>query len=78
MNWQEIAGSWTQIRGKVREQWGKLTDDDLDVIAGRHDQLVGTIQQRYGMLREDAEHAVVQWLERIELDPATDVLRRGP
>ncbi|MBI4502314.1 MAG: CsbD family protein [Gemmatimonadetes bacterium] len=45
MNWDTIAGRWTDVKGKVRGQWGKLTDDDLDVIAGRRDQLVGLIQR---------------------------------
>ena len=41
MNWDEIKGSWKELRGRVREQWGQLTDDDVDIIAGRRDRLVG-------------------------------------
>jgi uncharacterized protein YjbJ (UPF0337 family) len=64
MNWDEIKGSWTEFRGKVREQWGKLTDDDVDVIAGRRDQLIGKIQQRYGSTREMAEEQVTEFERR--------------
>ena len=55
MNWDTIAGNWKTAQGKVREQWGKLTDDDLDVIAGKRDQLIGSIQERYGKGREEVE-----------------------
>jgi uncharacterized protein YjbJ (UPF0337 family) len=55
MNWDQVAGNWKQLRGKVREQWGKLTDDDLNVIAGKRDQLVGRLQERYGMARKEAQ-----------------------
>ena len=47
MNWDRIEGNWKQIGGKVREQWGKLTDDDFDVAAGKRDQLAGRVQERY-------------------------------
>ena len=55
MNRDIFEGNWKQIKGKVKEQWGKLTDDDLDMINGRRDQLVGRIQERYGVAREMAE-----------------------
>jgi len=55
MNWDQIAGSWKQFQGKVREKWGKLTDDDLTVVAGKRDQLSGALQQRYGLAKEEAE-----------------------
>lgn len=61
MNWDRMEGSWTEFRGKVRERWGRLTDDDLDVIAGKRDQLLGRIQQRYGRTREDAERELRDW-----------------
>ncbi|MBS0436919.1 MAG: CsbD family protein, partial [Proteobacteria bacterium] len=54
-------GNWKQFKGKVKEQWGKLTDDDLDVIAGKRDQLVGKIQERHGIARDDAEKQVSDW-----------------
>jgi uncharacterized protein YjbJ (UPF0337 family) len=55
MKWDQFAGSWKQMKGKVREKWGKLTDDDLEVIAGKRDQLVGRLQERYGMARDQAQ-----------------------
>ena len=58
MNNDRIQGRWKQVKGKVKEQWGKLTDDDLDVIAGRRDQLLGRIQQRHGLAREEADRQV--------------------
>jgi uncharacterized protein YjbJ (UPF0337 family) len=58
MNQDRIEGNWKQIKGKVKEQWGKLTDDDLDVIAGKRDQLLGRIQQRHGVAKDEAERQV--------------------
>jgi uncharacterized protein YjbJ (UPF0337 family) len=55
MNWDQIAGSWKQFQGKVREKWGKLTDDDLTVVAGKRDQLSGALQRRYGIAKDEAE-----------------------
>jgi uncharacterized protein YjbJ (UPF0337 family) len=59
--WQKIKGSWNQAKGAVKEQWGKLTDDDLMEIQGRRDQLVGKIQMRYGISQEQAEAQVSGW-----------------
>jgi uncharacterized protein YjbJ (UPF0337 family) len=64
MNQDRIEGRWKQLKGKVREQWGRLTEDDLDVIAGRRDQLLGRIQQRHGLARDEAEHQVSDWERR--------------
>jgi len=61
MNWDTVKGNWNQARGKIKEQWGKLTDDDLTVIEGKRDQLVGRLQQRYGLAREAAEKQVADW-----------------
>lgn len=58
MNWDQIQGKWKQSTGAVKEKWGKLTDDDLTVIAGKKDQLVGKIQERYGIAKEVAEKQV--------------------
>jgi len=55
MNQDRIQGRWRQIKGKMKEQWGRLTEDDLDVIAGRREQLLGRIQQRHGMAKDDAD-----------------------
>jgi len=58
-----LKGQWTQIKGKVREQWGKLTNDDIDQMQGNVEQLVGKIQERYGRSREQAEQEVNRWLD---------------
>ena len=68
MNRNQMEGAWQEFRGKVREQWGRLTDDDLDVINGKHDQLIGKIQQRYGMVQEEAERSVREWWDRIAVE----------
>ncbi len=59
--WQKVKGSWNQTKGIVKEQWGKLTDDDLMEIQGRREQLVGKIQARYGISQEEAEAQVSGW-----------------
>lgn len=61
MNWENLKGNWQQVKGKVKEQWGSLTDDDLDVIEGKRDQLVGTLQKRYGIARNEAERQVKEF-----------------
>ncbi len=61
MNWDQVKGNWTEFKGKVKQQWGELTDDDLDRMAGQRDQLVGQIQKRYGTTREEAERRVSEW-----------------
>ena len=61
MNWDRIEGNWKQVSGKAKLQWGKLTGDDLDVIAGRREQLVGKIQERYGVARDEAEKQLTEW-----------------
>lgn len=66
MNWDRIEGNWKQIKGKVIEQWGKLTDDDLDVIAGRREQLAGKLQERYGLAKDEAETQVKDWADRFD------------
>jgi uncharacterized protein YjbJ (UPF0337 family) len=62
--WEKFKGSWTQTKGAVKEQWGKLTEDDLLEIEGRRDQLVGKIQSRYGISREQAESQVSTWEQK--------------
>jgi uncharacterized protein YjbJ (UPF0337 family) len=61
MNWDQVEGKWKQIKGTVKTRWGKLTDDDLDVISGKKDQLVGRIQERYGIKKEEAQREVDEW-----------------
>jgi uncharacterized protein YjbJ (UPF0337 family) len=72
MNWDRIAGNWKQMKGKVKEQWGKLTDDELDRIAGNRDQLVGKIQNSYGIAKDEAENQLRDWESR-----QSDVERGG-
>lgn len=61
MNWDTVKGDWKQFKGKVKEAWGKLTDDELDVISGKRDQLIGAIQKSYGIARDEAERQVAQF-----------------
>jgi len=61
MNWDRIEGNWKQFSGKVKEQWGNLTDDDLTKINGKRDQLEGLIQQRYGYAKDKAKEEVDRW-----------------
>ena len=61
MNKDTVQGNWMQFKGKIKERWGKLTDDDFDVIAGKRDQLLGRIQERHGISREEAEKQVKDW-----------------
>jgi uncharacterized protein YjbJ (UPF0337 family) len=67
MNRDRFEGNWKQLRGKVKEQWGKLTDDQLDMIEGKRDQLSGKIQEAYGISRDEAERQLDEW-ERRNLD----------
>jgi uncharacterized protein YjbJ (UPF0337 family) len=64
MDWNRVEGNWKQAKGKVKEQWGKLTDDDLDVIDGRRDQLEGKIQERYGYAKDQVKRDVDDWYGR--------------
>jgi uncharacterized protein YjbJ (UPF0337 family) len=65
MNWDQIAGSWKQFQGKVREKWGKLTDDDLTVVAGKRDQLSGALQRRYGLAKDEAEKQLDEFVSSL-------------
>ena len=66
MNSDQMKGKWKQMKGSVKERWGKLTDDDLDVIDGQQEQLIGKIQERYGIAREAAQKQVEEWNEAAE------------
>lgn len=63
MAWDRVEGNWKQIKGKIKEQWGELTDDDLDVINGRREQLEGKIQERYGKAKDEAKREVDTWYD---------------
>lgn len=64
MDWNEIEGNWKQFKGKVKEKWGDLTDDDLDKMEGNRDQLVGKLQEQYGKTKDQAEAEVDKWLSQ--------------
>ena len=64
MDWNRVEGNWKVAKGKVKEQWGKLTDDDLDVINGKRDQLEGRIQERYGYEKDRATREIDDWFNR--------------
>jgi uncharacterized protein YjbJ (UPF0337 family) len=61
MNWDQIEGNWKQMQGAVRAKWGKLTNDDFEVIAGNRDRFIGKIQERYGIGKEEAEEQFRTW-----------------
>ncbi|MCU1236523.1 MAG: CsbD family protein [Candidatus Solibacter sp.] len=62
MNWDQLEGKWTQLKGIAKKKWGKLTDDDLDYIAGSRDRFIGRLQERYGMAKEEAQKQADEWL----------------
>ena len=64
MDWNRVEGNWKQMKGKVKEQWGKLTDNDLDVINGKRDQLEGRIQERYGYQKDQVKKDIDDWYGR--------------
>jgi uncharacterized protein YjbJ (UPF0337 family) len=64
MNQDILKGRWSQLKGELKTQWGKLTDNDITQIEGQRDKLVGKVRERYGLAREDAERQVDDWLER--------------
>jgi uncharacterized protein YjbJ (UPF0337 family) len=65
MKWEQVEGNWKQVRGSFKEKWGKLTDDDLDRIAGKREQLVGKIQEAYGLEKQAAEKEVDVFTETL-------------
>jgi uncharacterized protein YjbJ (UPF0337 family) len=65
MDWNRIEGNWKQFKGRAKEKWGRLTDDDLDVINGRQEQLEGKIQERYGLAKDQAKQDVQAWFNSL-------------
>lgn len=61
MNWDRIEGNWKQVKGQVKQQWGKFTDDDLTKLSGKRDELVGKVQERYGVAKDEAEKQVTKF-----------------
>ncbi len=67
MDWNRVEGNWKQFKGAAKEKWGKLTDDDLDVIEGRREQLEGKLQQRYGFAKDQIRKDVDDWFGTLEV-----------
>lgn len=65
MNWDIVQGKWKQLRGAAKDNWGKLTDDDLDQAEGHRDKLIGKVQEKYGIARDEAEKQVDAWTARM-------------
>jgi uncharacterized protein YjbJ (UPF0337 family) len=65
MNWDQIEGKWQQYKGRARERWGELTDDDLDVVSGKREQLAGKLQERYGLAREEALRQIEEFQKSV-------------
>jgi uncharacterized protein YjbJ (UPF0337 family) len=63
MNWDRVEGNWKEFKGQVQQQWGKLTNDDLDVIEGKRQELAGRLQQRYGVAKDEADRQIDTWLK---------------
>jgi uncharacterized protein YjbJ (UPF0337 family) len=61
MSWNQVEGNWKQFKGKVKEKWGELTDDELDQIAGKRDILIGKIQEKYGIAEDEAEKRIKEF-----------------
>ena len=68
MNEHTLKGDWLILKGKLKEKWGDLTDDDLDVLEGKRDQLAGTLSKRYGYAKEEAERQIREFNERMAYD----------
>ena len=66
MDWNRVEGNWKQLRGQVKERWGRLTDDDLTAIAGRRDELEGKIQERYGYTKDRIRKEIDDWRRSVE------------
>jgi uncharacterized protein YjbJ (UPF0337 family) len=65
MNWDRLEGNWKQLKGRVQQKWGKLTNDDLNLVEGKRTELVGRIQERYGLQRDEAERQIDSWLRNM-------------
>ena len=79
MDWTRVEGNWKQMKGRVKERWGELTDDDLTTIAGRRDRLEGMIQERYGYAKARARREIEDWYRSMESNLAEEIesLRSG-
>jgi len=64
MDWNRVEGNWKQLMGKAKQQWGRLTDDDLTTVAGRREELAGKVQERYGLAKDAAQKQVDEWANK--------------
>lgn len=67
MNWDRIEGEWQNFKGKVRDKWGKLTDDDVEQVGGKKDRLVGRLKERYGYAKDKAEQEIDAWMRKLDV-----------
>lgn len=67
MNWDIVEGKWNQVKGSIRQKWGKITDSEIETIAGEKDKFLGLIQERYGKRRDEAERELDDWLQTQKL-----------
>ena len=65
MNWDRIEGNWKQFKGQIKEQWGRFTDDELDVVAGKRDQFLGKLQEKYGITKERTRQLEARLIKRL-------------
>jgi uncharacterized protein YjbJ (UPF0337 family) len=65
MNWDQVTGSWNQVKGKMMTEWGKLTSDELIKAEGRRDQIIGLLQEKYGWAKDEAERKIDQFISRL-------------
>jgi uncharacterized protein YjbJ (UPF0337 family) len=72
-----LKGQWTQLKGRIRTQWGKLTDDDVDQMRGERERLIGKLQEHYGLSRDEAEDELDTWLEDQDLSGENFEFRIG-
>jgi len=77
MNWDEVEGTWKQYKGKVKEKWGKFTDNDIDVIAGKRQQLVGKLQEHYGLAKDAAEKQADEFVATLKAEAKEEQKARG-
>ena len=66
MNWDTIEGSWKEVKGRVKESWGDLTDDEVTEIEGKRDRMVGVLQRKYGLAKMDAEREGDEWADKLD------------
>jgi uncharacterized protein YjbJ (UPF0337 family) len=67
MDWSQISAQWTQLKGRLREQWGQLTDDELEVIAGNREKLIGKLQEKHGLTKDEVERQLEEWQKYVKL-----------